>query len=373
MKALILSCSIGGGHDAAAHAIEKELLKRGHQVIFKDTYQIVNKQSGSFFEKTYIKMVQYIPPIFGMIYHIADSYYRLPFRTPAYWLNARFSKKMIAYLNAVNFDFIVMTHMFPAQIMCNIKQQGITIPKSMYITTDYTCLPLMEESDCDFYIIPAEDLANEFIKKGLSKDKLYPLGIPVSNDFYDFISKEEACKALSLDPNKKYILLTGGSMGAGKIKIAVETILSEIKHNNEYELIVICGNNKKLLSSLKSKYDDYEQISIISRTDKMPIYLKACDIFITKPGGLSSTEAAAAGIPTIHISPIPGCEERNANYFHNKNWSIYVKDPKGNLREAVHVLEDKDTRDAMRIAQKAVYNKQATVKICDLIEKQIIS
>ncbi len=81
-------------------------------------------------------------------------------------------------------------------------------------------------------------------------------------------------------------------MGAGKIKIAVETILSEIKHNNEYELIVICGNNKKLLSSLKSKYDDYEQISIISRTDKMPIYLKACDIFITKPGGLSSTEAA---------------------------------------------------------------------------------
>ncbi len=368
MKILILSCSIGGGHDAAAHAVEKELLKRNHQVIFKDTYQIVNKQSGTFFEKSYIKMVQYIPFLFGMIYHLADSYYHLPFRTPVYWLNKRFSKKMMSYLEKENFDFIVMTHMFPAQIMCCIKEKGITMPAQMYVTTDYTCLPLMEESDCDFYIIPVEDMINEFIKKGLPENRLYPLGIPVSNEFYDTISKEEACRMLDLQPDTKYILLTGGSMGAGKIKTAVETILSEIKYHDEYKLIVICGNNKKLLSSLNNKYKETKQIRIIARTDKMHIYLKACDIFITKPGGLSSTEAAVSGIPTIHISPIPGCEEKNADYFQKKNWSIYVKDPEDNLKEAVHILEDKDTRNVMRKSQRAVYRKQAAVKICDLIE-----
>ena len=142
----------------------------------------------------------------------------------------------------------------------------------------------------------------------IPKEKLYPLGIPTADTGVERISPEEAKRQLGLDPAKEYLLIAGGSMGAGALEEVVE-ILYRVRSLHKCKLIMVCGNNQQLYSRLQKRYAD--KIELVGYTDKMPLYLKAGSIFITKPGGLSSTEAAAARIPLIHICPIPGCETKN--------------------------------------------------------------
>ena len=90
---------------------------------------------------------------------------------------------MEEYLARNHVDVIISTHLFPAEILTCMKQKGIHIPKTIFIATDYTCIPFTEETDCDAYVIPSEQLKQEFINRGLPGEKLYALGIPVSRRF----------------------------------------------------------------------------------------------------------------------------------------------------------------------------------------------
>ncbi len=103
-------------------------------------------------------------------------------------------------------------------------------------------------------------------------------------------------------------MISGGSIGAGRIFESVNCIKEHISNDAGQSMIIICGNNEKLYEELLSDFKQVEQIIIIKSTGYMAEYMKSCEVFITKPGGLSSTEAAVAGVPLIHISPIPGCE-----------------------------------------------------------------
>lgn len=94
-------------------------------------------------------------------------------------------------------------------------------------------------------------------------------------------------------------------------------ILYRVRSLHKCKLIMVCGNNQQLYSRLQKRYAD--KIELVGYTDKMPLYLKAGSIFITKPGGLSSTEAAAARIPLIHICPIPGCETKNMQFLKDRH------------------------------------------------------
>ncbi|MBR6902303.1 MAG: hypothetical protein IKN39_00220 [Clostridia bacterium] len=78
-------------------------------------------------------------------------------------------------------------------------------------------------------------------------------------------------------------------------------------------LVAICGNNRRLYSSLiKEKAPN---VTVVGYTSRIPIYMDAADVILTKPGGLSSTEAAVKHLPMIFIDAVPGCETRNLDFF----------------------------------------------------------
>ena len=103
-------------------------------------------------------------------------------------------------------------------------------------------------------------------------------------------------------------------------------------------------------------------------TNRMALYLKASDVFISKPGGLSSTESAAAGVPLVHISPIPGCESRNAEFFAKEGIAVKVENTETELLSAVERLSEPGNAEEMRKRQRAVINQNAAMDICKLLE-----
>lgn len=380
MDALIMSCSTGGGHNAAAFAVKEELARRGHQVKLLDPYSLKSKRLARIVGKVYILIAQKFPRLFGLMYLLAEGCRRLPFRSPVYYANKPMAQRLAKYLEEHPVDVILMTHLFPAEIITNMKLQGMQVPKTVFIATDYTCIPFTEETVCDYYVIPHKKLIDEYVGFGIPREKLLTFGIPVRSAFGQTppgaasgnqeLSKTAARLKLGLPEDRRYLLISGGSIGAGGVKHAIQVLTPWLAEHKDAECIVICGKNKALYKYMKRLEKKGERLRSVWYTSEMDLYLRACDIYLTKPGGLSSTEAAVSGTPMIHITPIPGCETHNRNFFEKYYMCIAAKDPKKSLLPALVRLEDREMTDLMRRAQYNTINGHACSDICDWLEKQ---
>ncbi len=367
MEALILSCGTGGGHNAAAVAIQQELAARGHSAELLNPYTLRGERLESVVNAAYVKLVQKAPHVFGMVYTLGNAYRRIPFRSPVYYANnGRMAAYMRRYLMEHRFDVIISTHIFPAEILTSLRRKGFPLPRVYFVATDYTCIPFTEETECDRYIIPSEKLIPEFCRRGIPKERLCPLGIPVRAQFYQHDDRAELRARLGLDQDRRYILLAGGSIGAGKIGQAVSALLSHYDRS-AVELIVICGSNQRLYQSMSRRYGS--RCTVLGSTPDMAAYMRACDLFISKPGGLSSTEAAVSGASLIHITPIPGCETRNMRFFQHYGLGVAVPFLHTRLLKVCDEMLERERDLDRRGNAKGVIPDHAAAAICDLMER----
>lgn len=369
MEALILTCSTGGGHNSAAYAVKEELIRRGERVTLLNPYGLYSKKLEKGIDQSYVSLVQNLPHCFGALYKLGELYRKLPLPSPIYWLNGKMVWVMEGYLRKNHFDIIIMTHIFPAQILAQIKARGIELPKTVLIATDYTCIPFSEETDCDVYIIPSDSLMNEFKNKGIPEKRIYPFGIPVRSAFTCQVSKKITRKRLGIKNSDKFILVSGGSVGAGKLERVIEFLYDQC--NTDIEIAVICGNNKKLYNRLLKKYGN--TIRIIQNTDRIADYMRASDIYLTKPGGLASTEAAVMGIPLVHLPAIPGCETKNAEFFYQNGMSLKVKGTRKDIHKILNLMENFSWCNEMKEHQRKAIPDHATAKICNLVIEMVHS
>lgn len=366
MKFLILSCKTGGGHDAAANALKLQFEKMGHEAFVFDYLTLAGEKVAKRVANAYVNTVKTVPYVFGEVYKLGMYVSKHSKESPVYKINKKMAKYLIPYLEEHHYDAIIMTHLFPAETLTYMKKENVKLPLFVGVATDYTCTPFWEETDCDFYIIPHELLMSDFTKRGMPIDKLYPLGIPFTPKILNPISKEEAREKLQLKLNKKIALLLGGSMGAGKLIQLVKNF-NKIKDKNYLQIVVICGNNKRIYHKLLKLYGKNEMFVILGHTNQMDLYLKACDIVYTKPGGLTSTEAAASRLPLVHTFPIPGCETANKNFFHHLGMSISAPNAKELTERGLKLLNSENDMEKMKKAQEKNVSLDATEKIAQLI------
>lgn len=365
-KILILSCGTGGGHNSAAKAIQESLLDRGINADFKEYLEIINPSIKEKVNKLYLKSTKGNGKVFKKVYHLGELYQKTRFKSPIYKLNSISKNKLYRYIKEKEYDYIITTHLFAAQALTAVKQEHEIY--FMAIATDYVCIPFWEETNPDILVIPNEDLKENFINKGVKKEKLLPIGIPVSK-CYKLIYDEKDCKKkLGLDENKKYVLILNGSMGFGNVIKMVKNLLSEMKDMN---FIISCGNNKKLLGILKDKYKRDDRIVTLSYVNNLNEYMASSEIVLTKPGGLTSTEVATIRKPLIHTMPIPGCENYNANFFCDRKMSIKCDTIQEVVSTTKNLLYNKEVQEELIKNQSKYIDKNACDKICNVIEREL--
>lgn len=365
MEVLILSCGTGGGHNSAAAAVREELLHRGHSVTAMNPFDLLGGKLAQRVDNAYISVAQAAPGGFGAIYAIGNAYRKLPWRSPVYFANGHAADALADFLRAHPVNAIVMTHLFPAEMLTYLRNHGESIPKTIYVDTDYTCIPFMEETDCDAYVTPSPMLTGEFTARGIPQERIYPLGIPVRGSFHCDLPQAQAKAALNLEPDKRYLLVSGGSIGAGKLEKAIE-LLCGITQGTDFRLIVICGSNASVCHHLEKRYGS--RLRLIGQTDRMAEYLRACDLYFTKPGGLSTTEAAVMETPLALLPPIPGCETRNRALFTQTGMAIQADANPRALENVLDLLNRPERLEHMRACQRSIIPKNAARRICDLTE-----
>ena len=366
MDALMLTCGTGGGHNTACAAVAQAMAARGHSVRTLNPYTLKSDQVAEVVDKAYILLAQKAPSAFGAAYKLGDAYRKLPFPSPVYRINRLMEPLLEQYIEENHFDAVVTTHLFPGEMLTSMKRRGAAMPRTYFIATDYACIPFTEETDLDRYIIPARELTEEFIGRGIDPERIRPLGIPVRRPFCGKEDRAAVRERLGLDPNKKMILVAGGSIGAGNIQQVVSILLD--RYSGSAEIVVVCGSNRDLEEDVRAAFGG--RCTVLGFTDQMADYMKACDLYLSKPGGLSSTEAAVVGTAFIHITPIPGCETSNMHFFAENGMSLAVNSPEEELTAACDELLDEARRERMIQAQRLVIPGDAATAICELLEAE---
>lgn len=323
-KVLILSCSTGQGHDSCAKAVKEYFDDQNVYCEVRDALEFDSKRLARFMSWGHSFMYRYLPWLFRRGYSYSENHSALfGERSLIFRMLTSGSDKIYDYISKGGFDTIICTHVFSAMILTYMKKLHPIDVRTSFVATDYTCSPSMEKSDLQYYFIPHESLIDEFAKCGIPKERIFPVGIPVRTDFVRRTDKREAKKLLNIAPDSRHLLVMCGSMGCGPIsKTALK--LSKILPD-DVEVTVVCGTNERLYKKLMKKHKNNDRIHIVGYTDKISLYMDATDLYLTKPGGISSTEAAMKRVPMLLADVVAGCELHNMRFFGDMGAAVIEK------------------------------------------------
>lgn len=312
MKYLIMTVTAGHGHNQTASALYDCILSEGHEAVVLDVLEHINCRLKNSVSKGYLLSTAYSPKAFGKLYRLAENT-----DNPDGIINMQkiastlLSRKIVDYINDYAPDYIICTHVIAAMLITGARAETVEAPTAGIIT-DFTIHPYWDETNLDYYVLPAEGLCYQGMKKGIAKEKLLPFGIPIRKVFGEKLPKNEARAALGLS-DKPTVLIMGGSMGYGHV---YEILLRLCHMDDDFQIITVCGNNK----ALKKRIDETvfeKRVLNFGFTDRIPELMDASDFLITKPGGITVSEALAKELPIIMINPIPGQEDRNCEFLLN--------------------------------------------------------
>jgi processive 1,2-diacylglycerol beta-glucosyltransferase len=367
MKYIVLSyASISSGHKKASDAIKKALQKQ----YLNDISFIDINALDYFFPVTkriiltsYLEIVKSNPYVWEYLYDnpkIAKLTVKLKelFNT----LKSKRLKKKI--FNGFIPDIVVCTHAFPCGVFSAFKQNVDNNLPLIGITTDFDIHAYWIYSNVSYYLVSTKEIADKLIDYGISARQIEVTGIPISPLFRVVDNKERIRNKLNID-NLPTILIMGGSYGLGPIDKIV-TYLNLLPQL--FQIIVVTGNNKRLYRILKKLSLQMERpVWIYGYVDNVYELMQASDILITKPGGLTSAESLACGLPMIIVNPIPGQEERNSSYLVKHGAAVKVAH-EGEVDEVVNILLRKpDILTKMREEALKIARPDACMRTAEII------
>lgn len=370
MRVLILYVSVGTGHMKAAEALKESIEKqfKGWSVDILDALKYVNPIIDKIVVTSYLGALKKSPGLYSRLYTASGT------GTGIYDISKALNKLLSYRLNSLIKDYepsaIVCTHPFPMQMLSSLKEKNkINIP-AIAILTDYVVHSLWLDKAMDAYIVANEEMKLEMVNRGIPGSIIFPYGIPVSPKFLTQVDKAYLLKKLGLKENKFTVLVMGGGMGCGNIDNTMASLLS---CDIDIQIIVVTGTNHKLKNQLEeSSRNSNKKVLILSYTDRINELMDISDLLITKPGGMTVSEALVKGLPIFIISPIPGQEEGNASFLIRSGAASRIDDSTELVNVLSHVTNDPLALNAMRENSKLWGRPDSATDIATLLGRLVL-
>lgn len=315
-KILLLSVSAGAGHVRAAEALRAACISHevGLVASHLDVMDFVSSTFRTLYTDFYITLVNKAPTLWGYLYQMTheaepDSKMQRLVRAVER-LNTRSLMREIA---AFKPDAIICTHFLPAEILSRSLRKGeLNCPVWVQVT-DFDLHRMWVHDHMSGYFAPNEEVAFRMRDRGIAAECVHVTGIPIMPAFAAVPAREVCAAEFGLDAGRTTLLLMGGGAGLGSLDSIAERLLGL---PNDFQLIALAGRNEQALNALQALAVRHPgRLLALGFTDKVERLMACADMVITKPGGLTTSECLAMGLPMIVNAPIPGQEERNADYL----------------------------------------------------------
>lgn len=369
MRILILYVSVGAGHMKAAEALQESLERQftGWSVDILDTLKYINPLVDKIVVNSYLGALKRSPGLYSRLYTASGT------GTGIYDISKALNKLLSFRLKKLIDDYapsaIVCTHPFPMQMLSSLKENNkISIP-AVAILTDYVVHSLWLDNGMDAFIVANDIMKSEMIKRGVPGNIIFPYGIPVSPKFLNQVDKKKLKQELGLE-DKFTVMVMGGGMGFGNIDNTMESLLD---CDIDIQIIAVTGTNQKLKVQLEqSANKSNKKVLILSYTDRINELMDISDLLITKPGGMTISEALVKGLPIFIISPIPGQEEGNANFLIRSGVANKIDNTNQLISVLSQVANDPVTLNTMRENSRYLGKPHSAADIATLLGKLVL-
>ena len=245
-------------------------------------------------------------------------------------------------------DVVVCTQAFPCGMVADYKSSNNLPVKVIGVLTDFAPHLYWLHEGVDYYVVPSESAQKRYVNEGIKENQIKVFGIPIRKKFAERLDRNSIAQKLHLDIDVPTILVMGGGQGLGPMKEAVKSL---VKLSRPLQIIVIAGTNVKLVRWIKKiQHKSLKKIIVYEYSNNVDELMEFSTVIISKPGGMTTSECLAKGLPMVIVDPIPGQEERNADFL-VKNGIAIRSDDKRKIGETVQkLLNDPEKLQSMREA-----------------------
>jgi processive 1,2-diacylglycerol beta-glucosyltransferase len=320
-RLLILSVSAGAGHVRAAQAVEAaaKAATPPFTVSHLDLLSLVPKEFKKLYGEQYIRLVEKLPQLWSYLYSKTDR----PTRDSLLGRLKRAAEKLNTRRLGVEIakrapDAILCTHFLPAELLSRQRSRGKRLPPIWVQVTDFDVHALWVHPHVDRYCVANQEVAFRLADRGVPRERISVTGIPVMPQFSAVLERAACAAELGVDPARLTVLMMAGGAGVGSLDELVARVLSMPGEAGpgDLQIIALAGRNADLLKRLRSLAQQHPgRLFPLGFTNTVERVMTAADLVVTKPGGLTISECLAKAKPMLLVSPIPGQEERNADYL----------------------------------------------------------
>ena len=312
-RVLILTAGVGSGHNVAAGVLEDQVRQDPTVELVRrlDLLESTNDLYRDLYDDAYFNLVEAVPWLVEWGYDAND----VPFRfrgLSAVWdrLNNTASVRAV---KAFRPDLVICTHFMPARLVSLLLSRGELAARLAVVTTDYDFQGLWLTNTFARFFVAREETRAHLLAIGIPGDRVTVSGIPVRPLLGRPVDADEVRRRFDLRPDRPTLLISAGAAGGAYTTAIVEQTM---RITTPFQAVVVCGRSATLRDDIvRRTHTQAGRYRVLGYTDRMADLMRVGNLFVGKPGGLSSSECMDAGLPMVLVNPIPGQEERNADYL----------------------------------------------------------
>lgn len=363
-RVLTFSTNISAGHRRAAEAVAKAILASSPeaQIRERDALTLMGRPRRRFLTDAYLGIIRYKPGLWDRLYRNK----RIKARIEGFGrvFLARAKEAFEHEIDVFQPNVIICTQAIPARIIAELKSEGACRAPLLAVATDYGIHPYWAEPNIDGYAVPCPEAAAELIRDGVEPAHIHVTGIPVESVFERPPLKAAARARLGLRPNGHHVLVMGGGNGLG---LVADDVLAIEETEGVDGVIVITGCNERLAGAIdRLPVTPGKERRVLSMVHEIEQYYAAADILVSKPGGLTMSEATAMSMPIIMIAPLPGQELRNAEFLLRSGAALMASGTSTLQALVGRLIEHPAERESLSRAARGVGRPEASGRIASL-------
>ncbi len=364
-RVLILSASVGSGHVKAAEALAQAMRSRPdvEEVLSDDSLDHTNVLHRQFYSTLYTKLSAMMPEFLGWWYEKSDDPWvadkgRLAIDLPQ-------ALPLMNLVREFRPDVILCTHFMPAGVISWLIANGKLEARLGVVVTDFHFHAFWITRAFNWYFVAQEEDRIHMEALGLPADRIEATGIPVESAFAAPVDREAVLRRHGLDPAKPMVLVAGGSLGLSPATAVVRQLL-QVKR--DFQAVVVCGKNEEMQAGVRALISGREaDFRVFGYTGEMADFMGAASVLMSKPGGMTTAEALARGVPMMILDPIGGQEERNSDVLLEAGAALKCSEVTLVGHKLRRLLDEPGLRERMAANARALGRPHAAAEIARIV------
>ena len=351
------------GHHRASCALEQTLQRLDPlaTVTNLDAFHYTSRFVRWAIISTYSSLIRHQPDVWEYLYDNPSVHRQVQYFRGL--LHRYQAGKLQQLLDTVRPDAIACTQAYPCGMLADFKKRHRLPVPLVGILTDYAPHLYWFHDTVDVYVVPSEQVKQRFITRGIEASRVKVLGIPIDLRFLEPVDREAVARQYGLDPTQPILLIMGGGGGFGQLR---DIVLSLDTLPYPCQLVVVTGTNRSLYAWLRSQRFRHRVLAI-GYTDRIPQLMGIATLLVSKPGGMTTSEALARHLPLVIVNPIPGQEAYNARYLLSQGAAVQAVSP-DTIRQTVRdLLENPEELAALRRRSAELAHPNAALDTAQLL------